>query len=189
MFSKEELDCFRNHLHEINDSNSFPEEGEFQLFLDKSLSTLENENPSYRPAGSDCKPGGLLDFSSEKIPSIIVPDTIDDLPVTTILSKAFYSSYVKGAYIPESVVAIGEDIMWNANGDDAVIFGESGSYAETYSQNNSYNFFASDGLNGSFGDDIHWSFDIPTFSLSVWGSGAMPVYSGYDIYKRRSVKY
>ena len=65
MFSKEELDCFRNHLHGINDSNSFPEEGEFQLFLDKSLSTLENENPSYRPAGSDCKPGGLLDFSSE----------------------------------------------------------------------------------------------------------------------------
>lgn len=120
--------------------------------------------------------------------SIIVPDIIDDLPVTTILSKAFYSSYVKGAYIPESVVAIGEDIMWNANGDDAVIFGESGSYAETYSQNNSYNFFASDGLNGSFGDDIHWSFDIPTFSLSVWGSGAMPVYSGYDIYTLESYK-
>ena len=65
MFSKEELDCFRNHLHEINDSNSFPEECEFQLFLDKSLSTLENESPSYRPVGSDCKPGGLLDFSSE----------------------------------------------------------------------------------------------------------------------------
>lgn len=74
MFSKEELDCFRNHLHEINDSNSFPEECEFQLFLDKSLSTLENESPFYRPVGSDCKPGGLLDFSSEKIPSIIVPD-------------------------------------------------------------------------------------------------------------------
>ena len=74
MFSKEELDCFINHLHEINDSNSFPEECEFQLFLDKSLSTLENESPSYRPVGSDCKPGGLLDFSSEKIPSIIVPD-------------------------------------------------------------------------------------------------------------------
>lgn len=119
--------------------------------------------------------------------SLTVPDTIDGLPVTTILSKAFYNN-VRGVYIPESVVSIGENLMWNANGDDSAIFGEAGSYAETYAQDNRYNFFPSDSLKGSFGEDIQWEFDIDTFSLSVSGSGAMPVYTGYDIYTLESYK-
>lgn len=119
--------------------------------------------------------------------SVIVPDTIDGLPVTTILSEAFYNK-VRGVYIPKSVVSIGENLMWNGNGDDSVIFGEAGSYAETYSQDNRFNFYSVDSLSGSFGDDIQWKFDIETFSLSVSGSGAMPVYTGYDIYTLESYK-
>ena len=114
--------------------------------------------------------------------AIVIPDQIDGLSVTTILEDAFYDSYVYGVYIPESVVSIGEDIMWNANGDDSVIFGEAGSYAEEYSETNSYHFYSTDQLSGTFGDDIHWNYEISSGHLTVSGSGEMPVYSDYDPY-------
>ena len=115
-------------------------------------------------------------------PNIIVPAKIDNLPVTTILADAFYRSHVYGVYIPESVVSIGEDIMWNVNGDDSVIFGEEGSYAAEYAESNSYHFYSTNQLTGTFGDDIHWNYDISSGHLTVSGSGAMPVYTGYSPY-------
>ncbi|MGN0729148.1 metallophosphoesterase [Treponema sp.] len=74
MFSEEELASFYSHLNCINSSQAFPAEDELQRFLDNSLCVLENEDSSYRPLGSDCKPGGLLDFSASDIPVVIVPD-------------------------------------------------------------------------------------------------------------------
>ncbi|WP_407399350.1 hypothetical protein [Treponema sp.] len=74
MLTKEQLASFRQSLQEIKDSQSFPEESEFQVFLDESISVLENEDSAYRPLNSKGGAGGLLDFSSSQIPVIIVPD-------------------------------------------------------------------------------------------------------------------
>ncbi len=52
----------------------FPGEDEFLSFLDESINSLENENSSYRPRNSEENCGGLLDFSLETKPVIVVPD-------------------------------------------------------------------------------------------------------------------
>lgn len=74
MLTEEQLVDFRQKLKNITDSNEFPSESDFQLFLDNAISILEKEDGSYRPADSSGKPGGLLDFSSSDKPVIIVPD-------------------------------------------------------------------------------------------------------------------
>lgn len=74
MLTKEQLDSFRQQLQKIGDSQDFPNEDDFQAFLDKSISVLESEDSSYRPFNKKGTVGGLIDFSSSKLPVFIVPD-------------------------------------------------------------------------------------------------------------------
>lgn len=74
MAVQESLSSFRQRLHETGSALSFPAESELQPFLDMSLCTLENESQSYRSKDEKSKPGGLLDFSSDSLPAVIVPD-------------------------------------------------------------------------------------------------------------------
>lgn len=74
MLTKEQLDSFRQNLQTIIDSKDFPEESEFQVFLDEAVTLLESEDSSYRPLNAQDKSGGLLDFSTSEIPVIVVPD-------------------------------------------------------------------------------------------------------------------
>jgi hypothetical protein len=74
LLSMEELSLFRQKISSYISSFAFPAETEFQNFLDKAISVLEDESDSYRPKSDDKKPGGLLDFSSAEKPVVIVPD-------------------------------------------------------------------------------------------------------------------
>lgn len=108
--------------------------------------------------------------------SVFIPAQIDGVPVKAIQDEAFYWNEVYGVYIPDSIESIGKDFIRN----DAAVFGESGSYAEAFSETNSYHFYTTDMLSGVFGEDIHWNYDLSSGHLTVSGSGAMPVYSGYS---------
>lgn len=114
------------------------------------------------------------------VTSIIIPSTIDGISVTAIANNAFRDYAFGGIVIPDSVTSIGENVFWNANGDDLAIFANTGSYAETYAADKGIPFFAPEELSGDMGDDIHWSFDITSFHLTLNGSGAMPVFEGYS---------
>lgn len=73
MFSPEELEEFRKDLWRTAESD-LPEEEELQEFLDRGITLLENEKTLYRPLDDNGCPGGLLDFSGQNCPVIIVPD-------------------------------------------------------------------------------------------------------------------
>lgn len=74
MLTQEQLVEFRQHLQDISDSISFPQEDELQCFMDKAVEVQESEDESYRPLNSAGKSGGLLDFTKSQLPVIIVPD-------------------------------------------------------------------------------------------------------------------
>ncbi|MCQ2242448.1 metallophosphoesterase [Treponema sp.] len=74
MLTEEQLLLFRQQLQKIVESQSFPKESEFQFFLDRAITVLENEDPSYRPLNLRGNSGGLLDFTASELPVIIVPD-------------------------------------------------------------------------------------------------------------------
>ncbi|MBP3365378.1 MAG: metallophosphoesterase [Treponema sp.] len=71
---EQSLHDFQSRLHEIGSSLSLPAEDGLQSLLDRALSALENESPLYRPKDDSSRPGGLLDFSSGRLPVVIVPD-------------------------------------------------------------------------------------------------------------------
>lgn len=74
MLSNEELENLRSRIISLRDSTELPLEKDLNSLADMTVSTLEAEEKSYRPYSSQKKPGGLLDFSQENIPVIIVPD-------------------------------------------------------------------------------------------------------------------
>ncbi len=74
MLTNEQLELFRQQLKDLKKSQGFPDESDFQVFLDKSITVLENEGASYRPLNKSGRVGGLLDFSTSQLPVIIVPD-------------------------------------------------------------------------------------------------------------------
>lgn len=55
-------------------SSSLPSDSLLMQELEKNLSVLENESSSYRPLKKDGERGGLLDFTSNSLPVVLVPD-------------------------------------------------------------------------------------------------------------------
>lgn len=74
MLTEEQCECLRLKIQSYRDDNRLPSESELITLLDRTVSTLENESSCYRAKASDGSSGGLLDFSSNTLPVIIVPD-------------------------------------------------------------------------------------------------------------------
>ena len=74
MFSNEELENLRSRLISYRDADDLPSEEDLIALADRTVSSLEAEDKKYRPYSAEKKPGGLLDFSKEEIPVILVPD-------------------------------------------------------------------------------------------------------------------
>lgn len=55
-------------------ANTLPTHDYLFELNDKASTILENENDSYRPLASDESSGSLLDFQSEKLPVVVIPD-------------------------------------------------------------------------------------------------------------------
>ena len=74
MLSNEELENLRSRLISYRDADGLPTEESLNAIADRTVSSLEAEDKKYRPYSAEKKPGGLLDFSKEEIPVILVPD-------------------------------------------------------------------------------------------------------------------
>ena len=74
MLSTEELFALKSSIISWRDEGSLPGEESLCALLDETISTLEREDAAYRPRAHDGKPGGLLDFSGDGLPAVIVPD-------------------------------------------------------------------------------------------------------------------
>lgn len=74
MLTQEELDGLLKRIVSYKNAAALPAEELLLSLCDKAVSALDAEDVSYRPRAKDATPGGLLDFSAEKKPVIIVPD-------------------------------------------------------------------------------------------------------------------
>lgn len=61
-------------LEDIYNLDFLPPEDVLMEILDEATTVLENEDSGYRPYAESGVPGGLLDFSNNELPVIIVPD-------------------------------------------------------------------------------------------------------------------
>ncbi len=74
MMSDEELAALEETIRSYCGRNSLPSENELTELLDTTISTLEEEDTSYRPLADDGNAGGLLEFRENSLPLVIVPD-------------------------------------------------------------------------------------------------------------------
>lgn len=74
MLTEEQCEGLRLRIQSYRDCCRLPSEEELVSLLDRTVSTLENESSSYRPKATDGSAGGLLDFSYDNLPVVIVPD-------------------------------------------------------------------------------------------------------------------
>ncbi|MBR1912165.1 MAG: metallophosphoesterase [Treponema sp.] len=73
-FTSEQCESLRRTIASYRDNDRLPSEEELIALLDRTISTLESESVDYRAQASDGSAGGLLDFSADTLPVIIVPD-------------------------------------------------------------------------------------------------------------------
>ncbi len=104
---------------------------------------------------------GIGAFKDTALTSVIIPSS-----VTFVGDYAFgYTEY--NSQVPEQMTPV----------DDFVVYGESGTAAATYADNNGFTFFTTTGTTG----DCLWAFDPYTQTLTVSGEGAMADYeTPYD---------
>ncbi len=71
----EKLESFQNRIS--NASSPLPDHDELLFLTDEALTLLESESESYRPL-QDVEykriPGGLLDFTRQSLPALVIPD-------------------------------------------------------------------------------------------------------------------
>ena len=68
------MDSEYKTIQKILTSNSLPSYDFFFQLLNEASECLEKEITDYRPAASDGKVGGLIDFHKDKLPLIVIPD-------------------------------------------------------------------------------------------------------------------
>lgn len=115
----------------------------------------------------------------EKLESVTLSNTLE-----TIGAEAFYKTGLKSMAIPPSVTTIGDGAVGcnsydsstheYVSADGFVIFGDEGSYAETYAADNDITFAHYSGVTG----DCTYSFDPATGTMTISGEGAMA--NGYE---------
>ncbi len=74
MLTNTQLENIMAEICSCCNSEKLPSETEIISIVDKTITTLENEDRKYRPRSMERKSGGLLDFYSNVRPVIIVPD-------------------------------------------------------------------------------------------------------------------
>ena len=74
MLTEEQCEGLRLRIQSYRDCCRLPSEEELVSLLDRTVSTLENESSSYRSKATEGSAGGLLDFSYDNLPVVIVPD-------------------------------------------------------------------------------------------------------------------
>ncbi len=111
---------------------------------------------------------------------------IGDCPAE-ITGEAFQTCAITEVYIPESIIkiydhALGFKTLANHETvkiDDFTIYGVPGSVAETYANENGFDFVAAGGETG----DCTWKFDPNTKTLTISGEGEMSDYPTYVTYR------
>lgn len=135
----------------------------------------------------------LFGFCFE-LKEVNLPDTI-----TTIGQWAFLGCVsLEMLYVPASVTSIGDYAIgyYCDNGKEGTyynsgmnILGMTGSAMETYTTENSLSFVAIDTLSNSCGENVTWSFDLASGTLTISGTGAMTDYTAstsrpsYEVYR------
>ncbi len=79
-------------------------------------------------------------FANSVITEIVIPEGVEE-----IKNGAFYGTdTLESVYLPNSVKKIAENAFWSSNKANMIIYGEKGSYGETYANEYGYNFQAID---------------------------------------------
>ncbi len=79
-------------------------------------------------------------FANCVITEIVIPEGVEE-----IKNGAFYAiDTLESVYLPNSVKKIAENAFWSSNKANMIIYGEKGSYGETYVNEYGYNFQAID---------------------------------------------
>ena len=68
------MDSNFQKIKTILTSSKLPSYDDFFQLLNAATECLENEKTAYRPAASDDRPGGLIDFHKDDIPVVVIPD-------------------------------------------------------------------------------------------------------------------
>lgn len=135
MFTEEQLKKISQKLHSLSKITVFPEEAEAVDFLDKTLTIQEMEHTIYRETQFDGRSGGLLDFSNNELPVIIVPDLhgrsdfLVNLLDSDILDKIYGEEKSVLEYLNEEkviIVCVGDCV----HGEARVVERWNRSYAE-----------------------------------------------------------
>ena len=75
----------------------------------------------------------------------MITETVIPEGVEEIKNGAFYGTdTLESVYLPNSVKKIAENAFWLSNKANMIIYGEKGSYGETYANEYGYNFQAID---------------------------------------------
>ncbi len=107
MPEKNALEALYSEILALRDDSGLPDENDILSLSDSATSTLELENPKYRPWSSENKAGGLLDFSNQNVDVIIVPD-LHARPdfLINLLSADFTGKRILESLAEESVTVI-----------------------------------------------------------------------------------
>lgn len=123
--------------------------------------------------GSQLKTIGIYSFANCALTEIIIPDQVTEIDL-----YAFADTPLTKAMIPASVKTIVVR-AFGYRGDDPVedftIYGYSGTAAETYADENGFNFVDIEAYSGTTGD-CEWSLDPFTGVMTVSGNGKMGDY-------------
>ena len=114
-------------------------------------------------------------YACKSLTSVTIPGS-----VTSIGWGAFYwCSSLTSVTVPVSVTNIGADAFGNCH-DDLIMYGYTGSYAQTYAEENNIPFVALDAPapehSGTCGDGVTWAL-YADGTLVISGSGAMADYT------------